>query len=297
MSAGGDLPELLINCLVVVLGLIVGSFLNVVVARLPHGESVVRPRSRCPGCGATISWYDNVPVLSWLALRGRCRGCRRPISVRYPVIELITALLFLAVKLRFGLSLVTVARDWPFVAMLVAITFIDLEHRIVPDELSLGGLALGLLTSGLPRAVGLGEHWTGYVGGAALGFALFWGLSTAYFKLAGRHGLGGGDVKLLAMLGAFIGPVGVVNTIVTSSLLGSVVGLVWGAWLKWRGELHRGRSPFEEEGEEEGTADAPAMDPPFMQVAIPFGPFLVVGALFDYLLGRDLGWRLFTLPL
>ncbi len=256
------IPSWFVNGVVLTLGLLIGSFMNVVVARLPHDQSVVRPRSRCPGCGNTIAWYDNIPVLSYLWLRGRCRGCQKSISLRYPVIELLTALLFMAVFARFGASLLLPIRDWPFVAMLVAITFIDLEHRIIPDELSLGGLVLGLLTAYWVPGLGL----VASVLGAIVGYGFFWLLSWGYFKAKGRMGLGGGDVKLLAMLGAFLGPMAVFHIILISSLLGSVIGLSYAGILKSRGQ-----------------SDS------LMGVAIPFGPFLVLAALYVYLLGDVLG--------
>ncbi len=243
-------------------GLVIGSFLNVVVARLPQGHSVVSPRSRCSSCGAGILWYDNIPVLSYLLLRGKCRACSAAISVRYPVIEILTATLFVAVISKFGPHWLVPVRDWPFVALLVAITFIDLEHRIIPDELSLGGLALGLATSYWVPGLGMVSS----VVGAGLGYATFGLLSWAYFKAKGRVGLGGGDVKLLAMLGAFMGPLAVFHIILVSSLAGSVVGLGYAVFLRSRG----GQDPL-------------------MQVAIPFGPFLVVAALYVYLLGDVLG--------
>ena len=256
------LPDGFVRTLSLSFGLLVGSFMNVVVARLPHDLSVVRPRSRCPGCGKQIAWYDNVPVLSFLLLRGRCRSCKSSISIRYPVIELLTALLFFAVVSRFGVTWLLLIRDWPFVAMLVAITFIDLEHRIIPDELSLGGLVLGLLTAHWVPGLGL----TSSLIGAAVGYGFFWLLSWGYFKAKGRMGLGGGDVKLLAMLGAFLGPMAVFHVILISSLLGSVIGISYAAWLKYRGQSES-----------------------LMGVAIPFGPFLVVAALYVYLLGDVLG--------
>lgn len=256
------LPSWFVNGFVITFGLLIGSFMNVVVARLPHDQSVVRPRSRCPGCGNAIAWYDNIPVLSYLWLRGRCRGCRKSISLRYPVIELLTAMLFMSVFARFGLTLLLPVRDWPFVAMLVAITFIDLEHRIIPDELSLGGLVLGLLTAYWVPGLGLMAS----VLGAIVGYGFFWLLSWGYFKAKGRMGLGGGDVKLLAMLGAFLGPMAVFHIILISSLLGSVIGLSYAGILKSRGQ-----------------SDS------LMGVAIPFGPFLVLAALYVYLLGDVLG--------
>src|SRR5947209_4531354 len=140
------LPDWFTTIFSLMLGLIIGSFLNVVIARVPLKLSIVKPGSRCPGCRKPIAWHDNIPVLSWLLLRGKCRNCGAGISVRYPVIELMTALLFLATKAKFGFSYLLFIHDWPFICLLISITFIDLEHRIIPDPLSLGGLGLGLLT-------------------------------------------------------------------------------------------------------------------------------------------------------
>jgi leader peptidase (prepilin peptidase)/N-methyltransferase len=247
---------------VIAFGLVIGSFLNVVIARLPHGESVIHPRSRCPSCSKPIAWYDNFPVLSYLLLRGKCRSCSAQISVRYPVVELLCALLFLAVATKFPPSWLLVARDWPFVAMLLAITFIDIDHRIIPDELSLGGLVLGLLTAWWVPGFGL---WNA-VFGALLGYGVFFLMSWFYYRWKGKIGLGGGDVKLLAMMGAFLGPIGVFHVVLISSIVGSVIGISYGFILQRRGQ-----------------ADS------LMAVAIPFGPFLVIGALYVYLLGDVLG--------
>lgn len=250
------------------LGLIIGSFLNVVVARLPEDKSVVRPGSRCPKCGKSIAWYDNVPVLSWLLLRGKCRSCAAPISPRYPLVELLTALVFVAVFHRQGWGVHLLVRGWPLVAILIAVTFIDLDHRIIPDELSLGGLALGLATCWLDPD----RTWLECVGGAALGYGLFFGIAWIYLQTTGRSGLGGGDIKLLAMLGAFMGPVGVFTTIMVSSLGGSLVGIAWGLYLRSRGRRKRR----------------------MMKLAIPYGPFLVIGALYYYLFDGGLWLRFMT---
>jgi leader peptidase (prepilin peptidase)/N-methyltransferase len=240
--------------LALVLGLVVGSFLNVVVHRVPRGESVVRPRSRCPSCGSPIAAFDNVPVLSWLWLRGRCRQCRARISWRYPAFELATGLVFAAVAWQHGLSPMTLPW-WTFAALLLAAAAIDFEHRIIPDAISLGGLGAGLVlvpaaraVEGMPLLLALRESALG----ALLGGVLLWSVGFAHARLCvalGRTfehwpgegespprpgsldywtwfpGLGFGDVKLLAMIGAFVGPVGVVYTILASSLAGLVLGL------------------------------------------------------------------------
>jgi len=239
-----------------VLGLVVGSFLNVVIHRLPRGESVVSPGSHCPACGRAIRWFENVPLLSWALLRGRCRGCGAWISLRYPAVEALTGVLFAAVVARYGLDATTPAW-WAFVALLVAAAGIDLDHRIIPDELSLGGLALGLVAlPGLRAATGspYTDALLQAASGALLGGGLLWlvgfvharvaaamgrsfahwpGEDGAYPRFASADywtwfpGLGFGDVKLLAMVGAFLGPGPVVEAILAASLLGLVFGLAW----------------------------------------------------------------------
>lgn len=222
---------------------------------------MVRPASRCPKCEVPLRWRDNIPVVSYLLLRGRCRACKSEISIRYPVIELLTALLFLAVTVRYELSLLTIFRDWPFVALMVVITFIDLEHRIIPDRLNLLGAFLGLATA--PFVPGFG--FVQALSGALLGFCFFYGLAWLYWRFAKRSGLGGGDIKFLAMLGLWIGPAGVVVTVLVSSVLGSVIGMIWAIALK--------------------RSAAVGEDSKVMQTAIPYGPFLVIGALYFYLVG------------
>lgn len=256
-----NLPAALTNIISLAFGLVIGSFINVVVIRLPHRRSLVHPGSRCPGCDKPIAWWDNIPVLSYVLLRGRCRRCKTKISIRYPLIELMTGLLFLAANVRLGFDLTLVVRGWPWLASLVAIAFIDLEHRIIPDPLSLGGLAWGLLTAWLDPRVGLLSAALG----AALGFGFFYSIAWIYLRLTGRSGLGGGDIKLLAMFGAFLGPMGVLTSVVISSIFGSLVGVGWGLARKNRaGGL--------------------------MAFAIPYGPFLVVGALYYYLFGGLLSY-------
>lgn len=264
MAAASDLSRALPGgaaawlALAGVLGVVVGSFLNVVIHRLPRGESVVSPGSHCPRCGRGIRWYENVPLLSFALLRGRCRGCRAPISLRYPAVEALTGVLFVAVVARHGLDATTLAW-WAFVALLVAAAAIDLDHQIIPDELSLGGLAAGLVvlpglraatgwayTDALLNAaagalVGGGLLWlVGFVHArvaAALGrrFAHWPGEDGAYPRLASADywtwfpGLGFGDVKLLAMIGSFLGPAPVIEVILAASLLGLVFGVGWAA--------------------------------------------------------------------
>jgi leader peptidase (prepilin peptidase)/N-methyltransferase len=245
-------------------GLVFGSFTNVIVARLPHGQSVSKPASRCPNCETPILKRHNIPLLGYAMLKGKCRGCKAPISPRYPIIELLGGLLFLASELKYGWSPLLLIRDWPFLIILLAVTFIDLEHRIIPDKLSLGGLVLGLATSYFVPDLGL--LWS--VAGAAMGFGLFYALAWAYSRSSGKSGLGGGDIKLLAMMGAFLGPGGVFATILISSVLGSLIGLGWALAMKQKN---------------------------VMGLAIPYGPFLVIGGLYYYFLG-DILWLQFMTP-
>jgi len=238
------------------LGLAVGSFLNVVIHRVPRGESVVRPGSRCPRCETPIAGYDNVPVLSYLWLRGRCRHCGSRISWRYPAFELATGALFAAIAWRYGPTLEALL-FMGFGAALVAAAAIDFEHQIIPDEISLGGLAAGLLllpglawlAGGSPLAA-LGEALLG----ALLGGGSLWAVGFAHARISaalGRSfehwpgegealprpgsldywtwfpGLGFGDVKLLAMIGVWLGVVGVVQTILAAALAGLALGLGW----------------------------------------------------------------------
>lgn len=237
-----------------VLGLIVGSFLNVVIHRLPRDESVVWPGSRCPTCGASVRPWDNLPVVSWVVLRGRCRDCGAAISARYPVIEALCGALFLAILVRYGVTLDTLLY-WVFAAMLLAAAWIDFDHQIIPDELSLGGLALGLVAVpalGLHAGLPAGEALRPVLEGALLGGGILWVVGFVHARLSvafGRTfphwpgegedpprfgtldywtwfpGLGFGDVKLLAMVGAFLGPAGVLETIFASAVLGLVLGL------------------------------------------------------------------------
>jgi leader peptidase (prepilin peptidase)/N-methyltransferase len=203
------------------LGACIGSFLNVVVWRLPRGESLVRPGSRCPKCGDAIPFWANVPVLSWLALRGRCRACKAPISARYPLVEALTGALFAALFVMHGPSARLVV-EWILAAALVAVTFIDLDHHIIPNEITLPGVALGLAISFV--APGLGVPWQDALLGVGIVAGMLWLVSWAYERFAGRVGLGMGDVKLVAMLASFLGLEAALGIVV----LGSLVGLAYG---------------------------------------------------------------------
>jgi leader peptidase (prepilin peptidase) / N-methyltransferase len=205
--------------LVVVMGLLFGSFLNVVIARVPHGQSIVHPRSRCPKCGHQLAWYENIPVLSWLALRGRCRSCGLPISWRYPLIELLTALLFLACQRRFGWTPELVS-GLVLVLVLVPLSFIDLEHWILPHELTWPGIAAGVVLA-VPMGM---ERLRDAVIGAVAGFFVFWALEWVGEKVFKKEALGGGDKYLLALLGGFLTWKALLGVIFLSSLQGALVG-------------------------------------------------------------------------
>jgi len=230
-------------------GAVAGSFLNVLIHRLPRGESLVRPRSRCPGCMAPIAPYDNVPVLSWLLLRGRCRGCGRGISARYPAVELLTAVTFLAVVLARGPS-AELAVELPFAAMLIAVAAIDLQHRIVPNRIVGPAALYGVAASAVVRTSELPELLI--AGAAAFTFLLL-------AALVYPAGMGMGDVKLAGVMGLYLG-VSVVPALLAAFLAGSVVGV---ALIARHGGAARKRG-------------------------IPFAPFLALGGIVALLAGPEL---------
>ena len=235
-------------------GLVVGSFLNVVIGRLPAGRSIVHPRSACPGCGAFIRWYDNVPVLSWLWLGARCRSCHAPISWRYPAVELLTAVLFALAAHRLGPAL-DLAPALLLLAALIAITGIDLDHQIIPDVITLPGVVVG-------AALSIAIHpdgWLNTVFGVLVGGGLFF-----VIILASGGGMGGGDMKLGAMMGAFLGWKLVLLAILLGVFAGGGVAIAL---------LASGRKDRK--------------DP------VPFGPFLALGAIVSLLWGNGLlAWYL-----
>lgn len=239
-------------------GLVIGSFLNVVIHRLPRGESIVRPASRCPGCGRPIRAPDNIPVLSWLLLRGRCRSCGMRISAVYPAVELLTAALFVLYLRRFGPTWGLIPQ-LALASAMIAVVFIDLEHWIIPDAITLPGMGAGLLaTPLLPHT--LQEGVIGLVGGGLF----FYLVAEISFRILKREGIGGGDIKLAAMMGAFLGWRLLTVAIFLALLTGSAVGLALMAAGK------RGRKD-----------------------AIPFGPFLASGTVLAGLWGeRLIGWYL-----
>jgi leader peptidase (prepilin peptidase) / N-methyltransferase len=239
------MPEILIGLYVFFVGLCVGSFLNVCIFRLPAGRSIARPRSACLSCGNSIRWYDNIPIISYIILRGRCRGCGTLISLRYPVVELLTGLFALSVWMHFGLHTHALIY-FVFITALLAVTFIDLDHRIIPDIISLPGIPIGFAASFFLPQLSWMESFTGIlVGGGTLLL-----IAVGYQLVTGKDGMGGGDIKLLAMIGAFIGWKGVLFTIMAASFTGTVVGIV--IMLRTRKGI---------------------------SLAVPFGPFLSAGAI------------------
>ena len=257
-----------------VFGAMLGSFLNVCVYRLPRNESVIRPRSRCPSCGKPIAWYDNIPALSWLLLLGRCRSCKARISAQYPLVEVAVGLVWFGGVAQFGIT-VEALRAAVFVTLLLGIALTDAQHYVIPDIFSLGGAAAGVAFALVPG----GLPWWHAVLGAVLGYGLLWlvrwagdlalrrgwiggkELETVLEEGEERTTMGEGDLRMMAMVGAFLGPAGVVLTVFLGSLAGSLVFV-----------------PLRLAGR---------------QVAVPFGVFLAVGAVAALLVGPDLvAWYL-----
>ncbi|MEO5897943.1 MAG: prepilin peptidase [Vicinamibacterales bacterium] len=232
-------------------GLAIGSFLNVVIHRVPQQESVISPASRCPRCGASLKWFDNVPVFSYAVLGGRCRACRTGISIRYPIVELITAAVFIWHYDVFGWTPLLAVRLL-FAASLVALFAIDLEHHLLPDVITLPGIVIGIVAS-----LFLPPGFRDALIGTLVGGGVLWLIGEAYFRYSGEEGLGGGDVKMLGMIGAFLGWKLVILTMMLSSVAGSVIGVTLIAW-------HRGG----------------------LKRALPFGTFLALAALAASLYGE-----------
>ena len=201
-------------------GAAVGSFLNVCVYRWPAEQSVLRPSSRCPGCEQHIRWYDNIPIVSYLLLRGSCRNCGMRISAQYPIIELIVALIWLGAAVRLGVS-VEALRSAVFLTVLLGIALTDAREMVIPDQFSLGGVAIGLLLAAVPGDM----PFLRALGGAVLGYALLWGVKLAAEKALRKPALGVGDIHMMAMVGAFLGAAGALVTIFLGSLFGLVIGV------------------------------------------------------------------------
>ena len=251
------------------LGASVGSFLNVCIHRIPADESVVRPSSRCPACRAPIAWYDNVPIVSWLLLRARCRRCGAAIAARYPFVEATTGALALLALWRFGPTPTSLVA-FVFTAALLLITFVDFDHFFIPDEVSLPGILVGLaLAALLPDGIGLANAALG----AALGGGILWIVAWSYEHATGTEGMGLGDVKLLAMIGAFLGWQAIPMVLIVASLTGSLAGvLVMFA--------PAGRRQIREVRRRLGWRAVPTfVRRAARRTAIPFGPFLALGAL------------------
>jgi len=241
------------------LGAAIGSFLNVCICRIPERVSVVSPPSACPGCATPIRAFDNIPIISYFLLRGRCRACGVRISARYPAVEALTGAAAAVLFFRFGLSVETFVY-FAFTCALIVITFIDLAHRIIPDVISLPGIVAGMGASFFLVEPGVFSS----VIGALLGGGLLFAVAEGYYRATGREGMGGGDVKLLAMIGALLGWKGVIVTLMAASVIGSAVGI---AVMVAQGKDGR--------------------------YAIPFGPFLAAGALVHLFSGKALiGWYL-----
>jgi leader peptidase (prepilin peptidase) / N-methyltransferase len=253
--------DTLLTIYLTAVGAALGSFLNVAIVRWPAEESVIRPRSRCPGCGSPIAWYDNIPVVSWLLLRARCRTCARGISIQYPAVELTVALVWLGMALWHGPGLEAVRGSILF-TILLGIGIIDARHRIIPDQLSLGGAVLALAIAAWPGGFPL---VAALVGGITA-YALMWLVKLGGEALLRKPALGVGDIHMMAMIGAFLGLPGALLTI----LLGSMLGLLIGVPLAWvRGDLQA------------------------MGTYLPLGTFLAMGAAVTYLWGDTLiGWYL-----
>jgi leader peptidase (prepilin peptidase)/N-methyltransferase len=291
-----------------VLGLAFGSFLNVCIYRLPLGLSTVTPRSACPHCKQSIAFYDNMPVISWLILRGRCRHCKAPISPRYLLIELLTAALFLFCYWYFGLTLSTL-KYCAFGFLILGLIFTDAETKLLPDKLTLTGLALGvifslivplndLVSQFLPGVVNL--PFSGDIAarifslfdslvGAAVGASFIYGAGAIYLRWRGTEGMGFGDVKLMAMIGAFLGLKLTVFTIFTASVAGSIVGImtVLVVWLK---RTHRFSKKFATAAAARARAWQSAQLV-YRGYQMPFGVFLGSMALFALFFGdRFLRW-------
>lgn len=214
------MPDWMIWTFTFVVGTLIGSFLNVCIYRWPAELSVVRPRSRCPSCGAAIAGYDNIPILSYLLLQGRCRRCGARISIQYPVIELATGLIWLAAAIRFGVS-VEAASSAIFLTLILGIAMTDAREMVIPDQFSLGGTVIGLGLAAIPGGMPILDS----VIGAAGAFLLFWLVKLGAEKLFRKPALGVGDIHMMAMVGAFLGIGGALLTIMLGAVLGLVVGV------------------------------------------------------------------------
>ena len=252
----GSIPLIGGEIIAFITGCILGSFYNVVIHRLPLGQSIVRPASRCPGCGNGIAAYDNIPLVSYLILGGKCRHCKSPISLRYPLVEALSGLLALLLFRRYGLH-PQLPIEFIFCSLLLIITMIDFDTMEIPDVLSLPGIVLGLGFSFFtPRL----SWWQSLVG-IAIGGGIFYLIAEGFSRVRHKDGLGGGDIKLLAMIGAFLGWKGVAFTVLASSVLGIIIAIPV--------MLRSGRG---------------------LGSYLPYGPFLAMGAV-SYIFWGELFYR------
>ena len=242
-------------------GLIIGSFLNVCIHRLPLGESPAWPGSHCPRCRAPLKWYDNIPVISYVILNGRCRACGNPISRRYPIVELLTAGLFVGAYLLYQPPLMI--QRLVFGCAMIVLFFVDLEHHRLPNEITVPGIVVGFLFS-----LFMSPGWLSSLIGILVGGGVLWLLGTLWFLIRHEEGMGFGDVKMLAMIGAFLGWKLMLATLFVSTILGSVIGLSLIAAKKGN-----------------------------LKTALPFGCFLAIGAILASVVGdRAVSWYLSLYP-
>lgn len=252
-------PKLFIAILFFIFGALFGSFANVIILRLPKGESVVRPRSHCPQCKHQLTWYELIPIFSWCFLRGKCRSCNKKISWRYPLIEFLTAMSFCGLFLHHGWNSYLL-EQMIFIYCLIIVSFIDFDHMILPDGFTLSGIVIGLLGAWLNP----GRSFLDAVYGVLMGGGFLWAVAYVYYLLRKQEGMGGGDIKLLAWIGAVLGWQAIPFVILSSSLFGSLVGVLVG--IKTKGG---------------------------MQTVIPFGPYLALSAVFYIFGGYEIGlWYL-----
>jgi leader peptidase (prepilin peptidase)/N-methyltransferase len=296
----------------VVLGLALGSFLNVCIYRLPRGMSVLNPRwSACPNCKQPIAFYDNVPVLSWLLLRGRCRQCKAPISPRYLLIEVLTAALFLACSWHFGMTLATL-KYWTLAFLLLGLIFTDAETKLLPDKMTLTGLGLGIVFSlfvpvndlaaqflpvSLPVSADVSSRLLSLADsllGAAVGASFIYGAGAIYLRARGIEGMGFGDVKLMAMIGSFLGVKLTVFTIFAASIAGSIFGVstILMVWVKRTRRFVERRHLTLHDARRRAWHSAQTM---YRHYEMPFGVFLGSMAMLAFFFGKqflDWYWRL-----
>ena len=244
-----------IDLIVFIIGLCIGSFLNVVIVRLPKKESIISPGSKCPKCGHRLRWWENIPLISFIILKGRCSKCSEPISIQYPIVELITAILSVCLWLKYHFNIYMFLGYLYFVCSLIAIFFIDLKHHIIPDVISLPGIVIGILMFVVVQGLSPKESLIGAVVGAGI-FEL---IRLGYFFVTKREGMGFGDVKLMGMIGAFLGWLYIPIVIFFSALIGTIYAFL----LMFLNKAKR-------------------------DTRIPYGPFLAIAALIALFFGPQI---------